>query len=504
MPSRRPLFLAVDFGTSHVRAAVGASAGTPFAVAARPVRYFVPEGGPQTASEFSTEAVWRSVCVCVRDVVGLAGVKEDQIAGIGVTSQRLGLVMIGLDGKELYGGPNSDARGIFEGAEIDAEMGDAIWQATGHGPALLLAWSKLLWFKKNAPKTFERARSIAGLADWLVYRMTGVLAMEPALGVESGLALISTGLPATALRRPLGLDQIELPATCAAGTVAGSLKSGPARNFGLREGTPVVACGPDTQAGLVGMGVSEPGSVGVIAGWSAAAQLVTDRPVFDETRSLWTGRHVVPERWVLEGNVGEMGGAYAWLAGLMSEGVHREETFARLDRMASKVEPGSRGTSAFLGPSFVNMLTVGLKTGGVTFPVPLAFEPPDRGSIARAALENFAFALRHNLDRLGLVAGGWRDVAVGGGMVKTKTFRELVAACLARPVAFGTAGDATVRGTLSLTGAGTGEGLPLDRALARRRNELRTLEPSATDAARYDDLYLGWRMRERRLLEMEV
>ena len=498
----RPLFLAIDFGTSRIKAAVGGSAGAPLATARQPVEYRRPEGGPETGLEFDPEQAWGAAARAVREAVRQARAKSGQIAGIGVTSQRLGMVLFDLEGRELYAGPNRDARAVFEGAEIDAAFADVIWQATGHGPAMLLAWSKLLWFKKNAPQVFERARTAAGLADWLVYRLTGVLLMESALGVDSGMALVATGLPATALREPLGLGQIDLPPSCEAGTVVGTLKTAPAKALGLRPGTPVVAAGPDAQAGLAGLGVAGPGSVGVIAGWSAVVQCVTERPVFDGTRSMWTGRHVLRNRWVLEGNAGEMGGAYAWLAGLT--GGDEAETYARLDRLAAACPPGARGASAFLGPSFVNMLTVGLRTGGVLFPAPLAFEPPDRGSLARAALENFAFAVRYNLDRLALAAGEARDISVGGGMARTRTFCQAVAACAGRPVAFGYAGDATVRGALSLTGAATGDGAPLERAFKRRRRETRVIEPSAADVAEYDELYRAWRMRERRVLEIEL
>ena len=499
---RKPLFLAIDFGSSHVRAAVGGSAGAPLAAASRRLKYFVPEGGPDTAREFDPGTVWGLVCACVKEAVRESGARPDQIAGIGVTGQRLGLVLLDRSGKELYGGPNRDARAIFEGAEIDASHGDAIWRATGHGPAMLLAWSKLLWFKRQAPAVFARARTVSGLADWLVYRMTGVLLMESAQGADSGMALVATGLPAAAFMEPLGLSEIDLPPSCEPGTVAGTLKSAAARQLGLREGVPVVPAGPDTQAGLAGMGVGEPGTAGVVAGWSAAAQLVTDRPVFDDTRSLWTGRHVIPKRWVLEGNAGEMGGAYEWLAGLISGGA-APDVFARLDRNAAATPPGARGATAYLGPSFVNMLSVGLRTGGVLFPVPLAFEPPDRGSLARAALESFAFALRYNLDRLGLVAGGIGDVTIGGGMVRTRTFREIAAATLRGPVAFGPA-DATLRGALTLAGAGTGDGLQLSHGLAARRGEARALSPSPASAAEYGGLYDAWCARERRVLELEL
>jgi len=500
----RRVFLALDFGTSQVRAAVGRSYGAPLATAGRPIAYQRPSGGPETGLEFGPAEAWQAVVSASREALRESGVQIAQVAGIGVTSQRLGLVLLDMDGKELYAGPNRDARAVFEGAEVDAEAGDAIWRTTGHGPGMLLAWSKLLWFKRNAPGVYRRARTVAGIADWLVYRLTGVLAMECAQGVDSGLALVTTGMPAAAIGEGLGLEQVDLPVSCESGQVVGSLKSLQAQELGLRAGIPVVAVGPDAQAGLAGLGVAAPGSVGVIAGWSAVVQAVTARPVFDATRSMWTGRHVLPGRWVLEANAGEMGGAFAWLVSLINGRRPVRETYTRLDRLASACPPGARGASAFLGPSFVNMSGVGLKTGGILFPAPLAFEPPDAGSLARAAIENFAFAVRYNLDRIALTLGDRKDLAVGGGMAKSKTFCQTVAACTGEPVGFCVTGDATARGVLSLTGAAIGEGLPVEQALGRRRSELHLIEPKAAAAAEYSDLYDAWRLRERRVLDIDL
>ncbi|MGY8880529.1 MAG: hypothetical protein ACKVKV_07650, partial [Dehalococcoidia bacterium] len=43
-----------------------------------------------------------------------------EISGIGVTSQRQGLVLLDLEGKPLYAEPYRDLRASKEGAEIDA------------------------------------------------------------------------------------------------------------------------------------------------------------------------------------------------------------------------------------------------------------------------------------------------------------------------------------------------------------------------------------------------
>lgn len=495
--------MAIDFGTSQIRAAVGPATGRPLSIVRMPVKYVRPEGGPDTALEFDPAAAWKTVGDASKKALRSARVPIDQIRAVAVTSQRLGLVMYGHDGKELYSGPNSDMRGVFQGGQIDADAGNMLWQMTGHGPGMLTAWARMLWLKQERPESFEKLRTVSGLADWLAYRMTGILLMESALACEAGLGLVATGAPATGLSAYADLDEVDLPPTCPSGTVVGKLVTPAARVMGLLVGTPVVAAGPDTQVGLVGLGVSEPETSGVIAGWSGSIQRVTKIPLFDSTHAMWTGRHVLPETWTVEGNAGEMGGAYQWLVSMICQGEDPGTAMERLDRQAARIEPGSNGAVGYLGPSFTHMSNVGLRSGGLLFPVPLSFEPPDRATLARAALENFAFALRYNADRLEMFGGPSRWFAAGGGMTRSRTFRNILTAVLGGAIGYSKSGESTVLGALSIAASGAGDGEVSDLA-ERRRHELQVQTAESGTKAEYDDLYHAWRARERALIDIEL
>ena len=270
---------------------------------------------------------------------------------------------------------------------------------TGHGPGFLTWWARLLWMKEEAPQLFERIRSACGIADWLAYRLTGELTIDSALAVDSGVGALTTGRPAEAIAEKLGIDVSIFPPVSRSGCVVGTMSKVASDRLGLPKGIPVVKAGPDTQTALVGMGVSEPGHAGIATGWSTPVQCVTNQQTLDSTRTLWTGRHVVHDRWVVEGNSGVMGGAYDWLISMLGGTQDLTESMARLDAEASQVERGARGVAAHLGPSLVQFEDVGLRPGGLLFPVPLAFEPPDAATIVRASLESFAFAIRLILNR---------------------------------------------------------------------------------------------------------
>ena len=499
-----PHFLAFDFGTSHLRVAVGKATGPPSAVASRSIDYRRPPGGPDAALEFDAGSAWKLAVEAANEAIQESKVPSDSIRGIGVTSQRHGLVLLDGDGNELYAGPNKDQRAAFQGGVVDELVGGDLWDLTGHGPGLLSWWSRLLWMKEEAPRVFQRIRWACGIADWIAYRLTGRLTIDSTSAVESGVAELNTGQPAGAIAAKLGIEVSTFPPSSKSGSVVGTLSKEVASGLGLPTGVPVVKAGPDTQVALAGMGVSGPGHAGIATGWSTPVQMVTDKPAPDSTRTLWTGRHVVGDRWVVEGNSGVMGGAYDWLLSTIGGPNDPSETMVRLDAEAGRVEPGARGVAAHLGPALVQYDEVGLRPGGLLFPVPLAFELPDGASIVRATLESFAFAIRQILDRIQSMTGPAESVSIGGGLTRSNTFLDVLANVVEPPLYVSRSPEVSLHGTITLASAAVDDGPGIEDGLHARRTELRHLQPSAALMEEYRHLFDAWSSREQKLLELEL
>ena len=328
--------------------------------------------------------------------------------------------------------------------------------------------------------------------------------MEETLAVESGLGLVASGDPAKALAPAFNLADIQIPATCPPGTVVGKLKKKFANQLGVPANTPIVACGPDAQSGLVGLGAQLPNTVGIISGWTTSVQRVTERPVFDDTRAMWTGRHVIENRWILEGNAGDSGGTYQWLLSLLYVSLDNVEVMNSLDEPIGRIEPGSNTITSYLGPSFVHPANTGKRTGGLIFPIPISFEPPDRFDIARAALDSFAFAIRYNIERQNSFRGSALNIAIGGGMIKTETFRSILADVLDCEIGIADSGETAALGTLSQIAASLGKGPSLAEYAAIRATELTMYQPDSTRSNIYENLYTEWRHKERLLEGFEL
>ena len=79
----------------------------------------------------------------------------------------------------------------------------------------------------------------------------------------------------------LGIDVGLMPPLSRSGVVTGEVTTSAADDTGLASGTPVISGGPDTQCGLLGLGATRQGQMGILAGWSGPLQFVTDTLCMD-------------------------------------------------------------------------------------------------------------------------------------------------------------------------------------------------------------------------------
>ncbi|MBI4233691.1 MAG: FGGY-family carbohydrate kinase [Chloroflexi bacterium] len=494
MPPR--CFLGLDLGTSSLKAVVADAQGVVLGTASREPPYLTPEGASPLAREFSPKGLWRTLCELAREALSRAGAGRSEVAAIGVTSQRQGMAFLDTEGGELYLGPNLDLRAVFEGASLDEAHRAEVYRTTGHLPSLFFAPARLRWFQLTRPEVYEQIARVFTLADWASYRLTGVCVAEAALAGEAGLLDIKRHCWAVGLMERLGLRTDWFPPLVEAGVPVGGLQPTAADALGLPAGIPVTIAGPDTQCALLGLGVAEPGQAGVVAGWSVTVQLLTSRPLLDHRRRTWSGCWLWPGRWTLEASTGDAGNAYRWLTGLLfppdSSHAAKGDAFHEMDRLAAEATPGAEGVLAFLGPAPLDLSRAGLRAGGFITPVPFTFSNLGRGHLARAGLENIAFAVRASCARLeGLSGSPISTLALGGGMARSSLFPQLLADVLNREL--GVAGaDASLVGAALAAAVATGHYPSLAEAAAPARARLRRLQPDPATALEYDGLYQRW------------
>ena len=492
------VILALDVGTSATHCLLADSLGRPIATASAPLNYFTPEGCPPLAKEFDPEVVLETLGRITCKVLEEAGIVADDISAIAITGQRQGVVFLDTEGKEIYSGPNIDLRAIFEGAAIDEELGQEIYATTGHFPSLLLAPARLRWFRENQPQIYDSTCTILTIAGWLAYRLTGRLISEPSLEGEAGLLDINGGERCPDLMDKLGVSLSLLPPLLKGGVAAGTLDQRMARRWALGEGIPVLLAGPDTQCGLLGLGLVKEGGAGALIGWSGSLQVITSRPHYDEDMRTWVGCYPLDGLWVEESSLGDAGNAYRWLKDTL---LGKDASFGEAERMAGEASAAPEGVVAFLGPGPISASRGGLKLGGLLFPTPLCFQEATRGQLFRAILENIAYSMKANLAVLREVSGLNPQVLyLGGGMAGSWTLATTLANVLGFPIRLSKLPQVSARGAALLAAVSSDPSLSLDHAAEIASNDCEEVEPSTpSEVAQYVEHYHQWLHLSKRL-----
>lgn len=500
MSSRRIIVL--DAGTSRARCHLFRADGRILASASREWQFVAASEPYSLAREWQPSQLWQTFCDLIAECVSTASASPSEIAAIAVTSQRQAIVCLDRAGNAIYASPNLDLRALFEGGMLDERHADRIYATTGHLPSFLFAPAKLRWLQANRPHDYASVAYALPLADWLAYRLTGVIASEPSLAAGAGLLDIHSRRRCDPLLSDLGIALAPVPLHDAA-SVVGEVSAVAARDTALPKGAPVITAGADTQCGLLGMGIHKPTEVGILAGWSAPVQMIAAQPILLADRGVWASGYLTPDRWIAETGAGDAGNAYAWLANILFG--KAPDRFERMSRLAQESEPGADGAMAFLTGNAQSQTAPGLAAGGFIFPVPLTLSPLGRASLARAALEAIAYKLKASVEQLESVTGaGASAIALGGGMTRAKPFATILAAALGKPLSISPLSDATAAGARLCAATAIGDFASLDEAARFAKQSQQVIAPDAYDSAAYRDLYRRWQETAQRLQSINL
>lgn len=299
--------LGIDNGNTVSKAALFDELGREVAVASAGAETFYPRPG---WTERSMESLWTSTAQAIRAVIEKAGVKPQDIIGIGNTGHGNGLYLLDKHGQPVRNGIQSldtradrvlqdrAKRGVLEKAF--PMILQEFWPAQ---PNALLPW-----LKYHEPDCYARISKIVMCKDYVKFRLTGEVTTD--YTDISGTCLLDNA------NKRYSRDLLEwydipetwdaLPRLAESTEVIGRVTKEAAEATGLAEGTPVVAGLFDVDAGALGSGVIAPRTLCIIAGTWSINELLIDYPAVNPALAMV---HVgmVPGRWmVLEGSATSM------------------------------------------------------------------------------------------------------------------------------------------------------------------------------------------------------
>ena len=497
--------LAIDAGTGSCRAVLFSSDGSQAAIGQREYSHPAVPGAPGS-QVFDTATNWRLICECVREA--LENVPPDAVRAVSATSMREGMVLYDARGRETWACPNVDSRADEEADELVRSGAAAeIYQQAGDWVAIT-APARFRWIARHEPDVFALTAHVGMLGDWILTKLSGVFVTDPSLGSSSGMFELAHRDWSDRVLEICGLDRSVFPEVVEPGTVVGSVTACAAAETGLRENTPVVVGGADTQLALLGLGVTQPGRFTVVGGSFWQHTVVLDKPLIDPAARLRTLCHTEPDRWMMEGIGFYCGIVMRWFRDAFCE-LERAEAardgvavYALLERKAAQLPPGAHGVFGIFSNLMQASRWVHASPGFLGFDVG---NPQRAGRIEcfRAIEESAAYVSRGHLKIVEEVAEiEVTEAVLTGGAAKGTLWAQIVADTLGVPVHVPLVKESTALGAAIY--AGVGAGLYADAASTARelvRFE-RTVEPDPSATAAYDDLYERWLEIYRRSLEL--
>lgn len=497
------LFVALDAGTGSAKCCVFDANGRLVARASEPWSYDIrddPELPNVKHFSFDPQAFWSALARCVQRSLQAVGAAPGRVAGVAATSQREACVFVDASGREVYAGPNLDARGFREGLEVLNELGaEQLYRITGHSAPFIFPLARYLWFRK------QHGNAVAHLLmmnDWITWRLSGTMVAEPSNATESMLFDFRARQWSAAILERFAIPASILPPVVPPGARVGAVSAEAAHVTGLLPGTPVYAGGADTQCSLLGAGAVEPGEVGITLGTTTPVQLVTGEPLLDPQGALWAGCHVLRNRWVLESNAGDTGDAHRWVIGLLTGGAADQATCQQLERAAW--ECGKSDVLHYIGPAIFDLHRIALqRPGGILFPFPTLHVRPTAAEILRGFYESLGFALRANAEQLQTVWGKtparW---VLSGGMTHNTVLVRIVTNVLGTATHVATERESTALGcALLMMAEGNEERL---RTLARSVPAHEGFTPDPQTADRYAERFAVWRRLHEQMFDMVI
>ena len=465
-------FLGVDIGSSGTRVVALDSTGKIRAVAGR-ARPRNPMVITDLERNLDIERIWSEVASCLVEVAAQCG----EVRSLGVCALRQTLVLLDDEDAVLFASGNDDLRASLYGAAIDAAHGDALMRQAGRALSVICWPGKLAWLEAETPEITAESRALTTLEGWIVRRLTGAESIGSVSAAETG----ARSIPEHRWLESVLQDWTRsLLPTVVDDAAAGRLSARRARDLELPEGLPVALGVPDTHAAELGSRrVDLSDGDCVTAGWS----LTTLRPqaAWDAEAATWRGLRL-GGGCLAESNAGDVASGYVWL-GQGGEG--------ELTDLASPTDSAAEhGIFATTGARVMDAATAGLGAAGVVSPLPFAEAVPTRELLATAVLEDIAFAVRGNRERLPPIMDD-APVRLTGGFAAASAAGPILANVLGTPVAAFPGLPVAAIGA-AMCGAAAAGDLTLDEAAAQLAPTPRLHQPDASAARAYDGHYACW------------
>lgn len=498
MDVARDVFVGIDAGTTGAKAALFDARGTELGSGYSDYPCLHPHPG---WVEQDVDEVWRGICRASRMARAAAGVADDAIRCVGLSSQRGTFIL--LDAHERPLAPAvlwNDSRAKEMEPLLEERIGAEHYRhITGMPVSGSWAIAKLAWLARHRGDLMRRVRHVCNGQEYFLRRLgADVLETDPSSLTLNGMLDIRRLDWGEEVCRAGNVDPDWLPPVGKPGAMVGSLSEAAAQETGLPAGIALCRGGGDQQCAAVGAGVIRQGLAEVTIGTSAMMVAHLDHPDRVTGAAPYIGGHAVPGKWDAEGGAFSIGSCLKWWRDNFGQD---ESVRARRDgsdvydllfAAAAQAPAGSRGV--IFHPFFAGQVTPYYDATARGAFLGLGLDH-DRGCLTRAMLEGCACEIRFMVDGMARdLEGGISELRVTGGGTRSGLFMQILADVLRRPVTLPGNRQCTVLGAAILGAVGAGYFAGIAQAVDAMVTIDRTVEPDGKTGNLYQELFEIFRL----------
>ena len=448
-----PYILALDAGTTSVRAIIFDHAGQIRAVAQQEIRQIFPQPG---WVEHDPQEIWHTQIAVAMEALDRARIRSHDVVGVGIANQReTSIVWDRETGNAVYNAivwQDRRTAGMCDQLRAAGHEG-AIQKLTGLILDPYFSATKIAWILDHVPGArvqAEAGRLICGMVEtWLIWKLTGgkVHVTDPSNASRTMLFNLHIGAWDKDLLKFFSIPQSMLPQVRSSSEVYGEISTVP----GLAHLALAGAAG-DQQAALFGQMCVQPGLAKNTYGTGCfLLQNIGTKPVASKQRLLTTAACKIGEKqeYALEGSVFIGGALMQWLR----DGLHLVRTAQEVDTLAASV-PDSGGV--ILVPAFTGLGAPHWDPYARGMIIGLTRDT-SAAHIARAALEGVAFQVADLIDAMHADTDQHlKELRVDGGASRSEPMMQFQADLLGVPVVRPAVVETTALGAAYLAGLAVG------------------------------------------------
>lgn len=483
------LILAIDLGTTSVKAAVFDLSGAMRAQATEEYDLLTPQ---PNFVEAETDIHYNSIRAAVHSLGQTADLQA--VCAVGFSAQGETLFFVDSEGRPVRRPIIwMDNRAGAEAERLREQFGDELcYEVTGQ-VSFESCWpaSKVLWVKNNEPEVFSKTSKVLLIEDYIISLMTGEYVTEGSLLTSTEYWDIRTKDYWPEMLQAIGLKREMLPKILESGVPVAKILPEAAQDLGISPEAVVCTGCLDQAAGAIGVGNIHSGIFSENIGAALAVCVPTSELVYDPARVMPVHYFALPDTYMIH-TFTTGGMAMRWFRDtfcqqeLSVSGLSGIDPYYQMDMQAAQVPPGSEGLVMLphLNGSMAPDMNADAK--GVYFGFSMKHRKPH---FIRALMESVGYIIRRNLDALENMGLHVDEIRSLGGGSKSDVWNQIKADILGIPVVVMDSKEAACLGAAILAGKAVGAFPDIKDACRSMVHEKKRFMPNSENSQVYKKQY---------------